>query len=107
MEKIYHCNRYKCQDERLIPRVQISKYMRNMSLEYPNDEQLLNDWKEYYKAMCNDIRRSWNIEGIIATAYSKEENAVYVYEFPVKADDTIFSSKIQWDDEIKRYYIEM
>ena len=69
MEKNYHCNRYKCQDERLIPRVQISKYMRNMSLEYPN--------------------------------------AVYVYEFPVKADDTIFSSKIQWDDEIKRYYIEM
>jgi len=107
MEKIYNCMCYSSKDEGLIPRVKISSYMNKISKENPNDQELENNWKDYYKSICNNIRKSWNIEGIIALAYSKEENSVFVYEFPVKADNTIFSPVPIWDDEIKRYYIEM
>jgi len=105
MEKIYNCMCYSSKDERF--RVKISSYMNKISKENPNDQELENNWKGYYKSICNDIRKSWNIEGIVALAYSKEENSVFVYEFPVKADNIIFSPVPIWDDEIKRYYIEM
>jgi len=106
MEKIYCCNQYESKDEKLIPRVQISNYMYNISKEYPKDEHLKNDWKIYYKNIANDVRKSWNIEGIISLVYSQERESVIVSEFPIKANNTIFSPEIIWDEIVQKYYYE-
>jgi len=107
MERFYHCACYKSKDEKLIPRIKMAKYMRKMSKEYPSDTHLENNFKEYYKSICNNIRKSWNIEGIVAVIYYEKEESVFVYEFSIKADNAIFVPTIKWDDEIERYYIEM